>query len=106
MAAFGDVEFEPAGRQRAQRVRVAEDQDVSWYGGYAGVDAVEAGGDLGGSLAVGYRVRPDRPARHGLADLRGGDAFVVPVVPLDQILIHHRVREAGEFRRTTGSFAR
>ncbi len=93
--------------QRAVRARRAwewpKTRTSPSYGGDPGVDAVQAGGDLGGGFAVGYRVGPDRPAGHGLADLRGGDALVVAVVPLDQVVVDLGVREAGEFGRPPGS---
>jgi hypothetical protein len=87
-------------------MRVTEDEDITGYGGDASVHAVEPGGDLGRRFTVGYRMRPDRPPRHGLADLRGGDAFVVAVVPLDQVVVHLGITEARKFRSTPGALPR
>src|SRR5215217_1428253 len=103
VAAFGDVQFKPAGGEGPQRVRVAEDEDVARDGGDARADSVQAGRHLRGRFTAGYRIVPDRPARDGLADLRGRDAFVVAVVPLDEVVVDLGVGVAGEFGRTTGA---
>ena len=62
MAAFGDVEFQPAGGEAAEGVGVTEDEDVAGDLVDALPDAVEPGGDGSGGFAVGYRPGPDRPA--------------------------------------------
>ena len=63
-----------------------------------GVDAVDPGRDVGSRLAAGYRASPDRPARILLADLRGGQALEIPVVPFEEIgcPFVHTIRESGE----------
>ena len=55
-----------------------------------------AGRDLLGGLPARARVRPDRPARVGLADLRGGEALVVAVVPLDEPVVDAVDGQPGE----------
>ena len=55
---------------------------------------VGAGAHLRGGLAAGRVVRPHRPARHRLADLRSGQALVFAVVPLDQVVVDLCLRAA------------
>ena len=54
----------------------------------------------------GDGVRPDRPAGHVLADLRGGHALVVAVGPLDEVVVDRGVGEAGQLGRTTRALPR
>ena len=54
----------------------------------------------------GHGCGPDRPARHRLADLVGGDALVVAVGPLDQVLVDLGVGEPGQLGGTPGALPR
>src|SRR5262245_28545292 len=83
----GGVLADPAGGQYAAEVPVAHQDHVAL--GESGANAVEhlvrSGADLLGGFAAGARVGPDGPVRHGFADLWGGEALVVAVVPLGEV---------------------
>jgi len=65
-------------------------------GADAGKDPVQPRTDLVRGLATGAAVEPEVPVRTGGDDLRGGQALVVAVVPLGQLVVHCGDFEAGE----------
>ena len=81
---------------------VGDQGDVAVRGEGPFDDPLAPGGHLGAGLAVGADAVPDRPFRNALPDLRGGDAFVIPVVPLMQIVVGLHVVEPEEFSGSTG----
>ena len=76
---------DPSGRQHAEEVAVAEQQDAAAGLPQAGDDAVGAVADVGDRLASGAAVAEQVPAGPLLADLGGPPALVRAVVPLGQV---------------------
>ncbi len=89
-----------------QDVGVREQQRVAGLRRAAREDPPGAVGDLLGGLPAGRVAVPDRPARHLDADLGGGEALVVAVLPLGEVVVDLGVGVAGEPRRLAGPLAR
>ena len=96
MAAEGHGGVDPARRQGAQDVPVGDDRDVALGRAQAGDGAVTARGDVVGALAARRSVAPQVPVRALGADLRRGQALVLAVVPLQEVVVEGRRLEAGE----------
>ena len=95
--------------QRAARARSEwpwpKTSDPAVGGPAAGDHPVEPRRHLRGGLAAGHRAAPDRPAGVGLADLRGGLALEVAVVPLGEVVVDLRLGMAGQPRGLAGRAA-
>src|SRR5436190_14075818 len=99
---------EPPSRQDAQHVSMGEDEDVAIDGPESFDETVCSSGDVLDRLAVRPGPIPDRPSRVLLADVGRAPALERPVVPLAEVWIGLRVREAGNPGRVrrTGQRAR
>ncbi len=64
---------------------VGEEEDIAGGGAQFCDDAIGAGTDVGGGFAVGGAVAEDFPAGASLVNLGGGLAFVIAVVPFDEV---------------------
>ena len=86
MLAVEHIQVEPARRQHPAEVTVAERQHRPVDRPRERDHPVGPAPDVGAGLAARRPVPPDRPAGPLGADLGGGAALVVPVVPLAQVL--------------------
>src|SRR5215470_3756393 len=78
---------EPAGRKHAQEMRAGEQQHLALDRAYATHHAVGSRADLRRRFSSGTTVAEQLPAWTLRQNLRGAPAFVLPVVPFDQIAV-------------------
>ena len=106
--AGGGRQVQVAGDEHPARVPVPDQDDVVLGQLALGVadHAVDPLRDLLRALAVRHRVRPDGPAGVLGADVGGGAALVVAVVPLAEVVAHRVGAQAGEGGGVAGTAAR
>ena len=98
--AFVDRLLDPAGEHRAGEVAVPDEERrrATPCGRSASAMARSARSlTCCGGLTAGASVRPHQPVGHRLADLRGGQALVVAVIPFGDQRRHLVDGEAGQF---------
>ena len=86
-AAAGPL-LHPGAGQAAQDVAVGKQGHITIDCEQLIDQPLATGGDRSGILPAGAAMAPHTPIRHGLPDLFGGDAFVIAVIPLAQVLVH------------------
>ena len=79
------IKGEPASGEDAEAVGVANEECVATGFADAGNDAIDSRGDISGGFAVRARLCENSPAGDAFSDFRGGEAFVVAVVPLGEV---------------------
>src|SRR5687767_12320384 len=84
MLSLADRQTDPAGGEGTQEVAVREHGHVTAPGAEPRENPIDTRGDLGRRLAAGTAALEQIPVRVAQADVRGGNAFVVAVVPLGQ----------------------
>jgi hypothetical protein len=90
MFAAVDGQPNPTRHEDAQNMSMGEHYDVAIGGASPGNHPIDPGAHLLRRFAAGASVPEDEPARSDLVDLNGRQAFVIAIVPLDQIGIDDR----------------
>jgi hypothetical protein len=89
---FADVRGQPnpTRHEDAQNMSMGEHCNVAVGGASPGNHPIDPGAHLLRRFAAGASVPEDEPAWRDLVDLHGRQAFVIAIVPLDQIGINDR----------------
>src|SRR5690242_7564105 len=80
------AEADPPGADHPQHVPVTEEDHVATRLARLGDHPVGPRAHVGRGLPVGGAVAPQAPARVALMDLGGGDALIVAVIPLAEVV--------------------
>ncbi len=76
---------DPTGRKDAEQVAMSEERNIAASVRCPFDHSVRTLADLLNGLAIGYTVVPKVPVRVSLPDLGSGKAFIIAVVPLDEV---------------------
>src|SRR5262249_44133707 len=97
----------PACAENAKKMPAGKENYVAVDGPYTGDDAIRAGADLGQRFATRAAIAEKLPVGPGLADIGRLLAFIVSVIPLDEIRIHLSLRaKAGQLASSPGGLQR
>src|SRR4029077_1824561 len=79
------LQTEPAGGEHSQEMSARKNQYIAFHRAHATGNPIRSGANLFRRFSVRATVAEQLPVRSDRMNLRGSNAFVIAVVPLDQI---------------------
>ena len=79
------LESEPAGSEHSQEMSAGKNQHIAFDGAHATDNTIGSGANLLRRFSVGTTVTEQLPVGSYRMNFRGSNAFIIAVVPLDQI---------------------